>query len=242
MKTEIKNLIAVSNFASNDWARYYLNGVFFDADNNKMVATSGLILGVLSDSMQDTEDVESFIMHNDTIKTIVSGLTAKQKKVAKIEITSDNVSVVYQGLVIKNVPYAPIDGTFPDYKRVIPEASDYARGANFGFDTSLIVKIEKALKVLNKRTHINFNFNACNSPVLTEVDNFTCVIMPCKTEQSEAPSNNKSRFVATYVREGKTISYQTRSTDSEAVRREAVKFFDLDPLNDPDITVIRVAS
>jgi hypothetical protein len=108
--------------ASDDRLRYYLNGVFVDA-RGRVAATNGHILfaGTAPDAMQlagyvlDGQTVPGIIIPKGAIDTVAKGkgseYTVKQL---------DNAGTWTLGRGANITVFTPIDGTFPDYERVLP--------------------------------------------------------------------------------------------------------------------------
>ena len=118
----LRRLIARTGFAMcNDASRYYLNGLHIHQENGRLrgVATDGHRLARVDVDIE-LNGVSSFpgvILPRDTV-LILDRLFGKSDEPISIELTptackvSDNSRMLISKL---------IDGTFPDYKRVIPD-------------------------------------------------------------------------------------------------------------------------
>jgi hypothetical protein len=121
MKTSINvaALKAVNLFASTEETRYYLNGVLLTTypRHSMFVATNGHVMLVhrqdVAEKKPDNELLGSWIVPSAAIKAI-KGDTATMSDVAGGKLlftTSKNETIA-----------TPIDGTFPDWRRVCPGA------------------------------------------------------------------------------------------------------------------------
>lgn len=120
---ELASMIDKSKFAiSTEETRYYLNGIFFHAINNSLrsVATDGHRLACIqSDLPSGADDIPSIIIPRKTIGEL--------RKL--IEDIDGNINLYISDTKIKfevtNISLTSklIDGTFPDYERVIPKTN-----------------------------------------------------------------------------------------------------------------------
>lgn len=112
---DIAALFAPVAFAiSTEETRYYLNGVFFHGVDGKTiaVATDGHRLG--RHIAAATEDFPGIIVPRKTVGLFPKGMVAVSVSENKIRIEATDFTLVSK----------LIDGTFPDYQRVIPTAND----------------------------------------------------------------------------------------------------------------------
>jgi DNA polymerase sliding clamp subunit (PCNA homolog) len=139
--TELK---AVRVFAAKQDIRYYLNGVLVQATarETRIVATDGAMLG-LFDREQENEDVvfEEFIVPNDVIDAL------KPDAKFPVRIVIENGQHRIQQYDDRAFTFKPVDGHFPDYRRVIPEK---ASGEAAQFTGELLGKADKAQKLISK--------------------------------------------------------------------------------------------
>ena len=156
MKIEIdaKTLAAVAIAQSTETTRYYLCGVCFDGDD--AVATDGHLLTVSTNvAIRHGEDAASILpvtskaitalKRRDATHAIFDGAT-----LSVYGATSDMVPLYLE-------PSAPIDGTFPDWRRVLPDVPDDAccRGM---FGDSLIARIAATAKILGAGKSLGIQF------------------------------------------------------------------------------------
>lgn len=121
MQIELKKLKAANLFASKEETRYYLNGVLFEIENKQghVVATDGhrLIKIPLQERGHKIKgDDQKVIIPRDMIDKIkpVRGV----EKCDLLFSGSGAIEIEYDGTTYKG---QAVDGTFPDYRRVIPD-------------------------------------------------------------------------------------------------------------------------
>lgn len=123
-----KPLAAVYPFASTEKTRYYLNGVFIQ--NDVLVATDGRKLAIVKPDMVEGE-IEDFILPSETIKRILS--VKPCFKTVPLSVTFDSElkqatvfhAATDEDIVLAIFPYKPVDGTFPEWKKVFPNEDDF---------------------------------------------------------------------------------------------------------------------
>ncbi len=121
---ELKRLIDKTRFAiSTEETRYYLNGIYLHADDGKLraVATDGHRLALADMALPDgAQALPGIIIPRKTvaeIRRLIDGTDTP------IEISVSDAKIRFQvGTAVLTSKL--IDGTFPDYKRVIPQAGD----------------------------------------------------------------------------------------------------------------------
>ena len=121
MQIELKKLKAANLFASKEETRYYLNGVLFEIENKQghVVATDGHRL--IKIPLQE----RGHKIKGDDQKVIIPReMIDKIKLVRGVEMcdllfsSTGAIEIEYDGTTYK---CQAVDGTFPDYKRVIPD-------------------------------------------------------------------------------------------------------------------------
>jgi len=114
IKFNAKLLAATALAKSVEEKRYYLNGVYFDG--TYAVATDGHMLTI-------SHDPHSQVDKNGIYPISKKTITAMKKTQAEIVYIEDNILSVCDGNgnVLHMEPCTEIDGTYPDYHRVIPE-------------------------------------------------------------------------------------------------------------------------
>jgi DNA polymerase-3 subunit beta len=125
---DLKRLIDKTQFAiSTEETRYYLNGIFFhtlDAGNGpvlRAVATDGHRLArVEMPAPQGAQGMPGVIVPRKAVAEIQK-LVENGEEAIDIELSSAKVRLTFGGVVLTS---KLIDGTFPDYQRVIPQGND----------------------------------------------------------------------------------------------------------------------
>src|ERR687889_254152 len=126
--TDLKRLIEKTQFAiSTEETRYYLNGIFLhtiDAGGSvvmRAVATDGHRLArVEIPAPTGSEGMPGVIIPRKAVAEIVK-LVEDGSESITVELSSAKVRLTFDGVVLTS---KLIDGTFPDYQRVIPTAND----------------------------------------------------------------------------------------------------------------------
>ena len=124
---ELKRLIDKTRFAmSTEETRYYLNGVYFHAIKEgtpalRAVATDGHRLARLDAALPDgAGDMPAVIVPRKTI-TELHRLLDGSSEIVDVTVSETRIRFAYGDAVLTS---KLIDGTFPDYARVIPEGND----------------------------------------------------------------------------------------------------------------------
>jgi DNA polymerase-3 subunit beta len=122
--------------------RYYLNGVYVDAERGRLVATDGHILAC---HVHEPNGQKSAIVPIDVVKAArvggrkatleIRAVTEEHTNQPMFEATNGRT-----GAVLRN---QPIDGKFPEYQRVIPEKP--AGEPTITLNAELLVRLQRAL-------------------------------------------------------------------------------------------------
>jgi DNA polymerase III sliding clamp (beta) subunit (PCNA family) len=175
--------------ASNEESRYYLRGVHL-ATSGHMVTTDGhrLFCAKLAEAV--SADV---IIPLDTVK---AALKLAGKRAETIELN---------GNTLGGIVFQPVDGTFPDWRRVIPAATGFefkpdpdTKPAHFNPD--YIYDLGQMSRALGSKTGTAFQIHAWgpeNPHGVTFCDRTDCfaVIMPMR-QQSEITPWHVARAIA----------------------------------------------
>ena len=185
-----KSLLAVANAVSKEATRYYLNGVYVEvtARHVTYVATDGHLLLATRDTWQldETPDntlIGSFIIPNETLTN--KSLKGDKRSNDLVAITGE--SVTSQLTLDDTLLFKPIDGTFPDYRRIIPTTTD---GETAVYHPEYLIKAQKALKLMDcGNGPFNIGYNG-NGPALLSDPNCPLfgVVMPVRSSSAELPS------------------------------------------------------
>jgi DNA polymerase-3 subunit beta len=125
---DLKRLIEKTQFAiSTEETRYYLNGIFFHtidvsgATMLRAVATDGHRLArVEMAAPAGSEGMPGIIIPRKAVAEIIK-LVEDAGETVDIELSSAKIRLTFGGVVLTS---KLIDGTFPDYQRVIPAGND----------------------------------------------------------------------------------------------------------------------
>jgi len=142
--------------ASNEPTRYYLNGVYMDA-RGYAVSTDGHRLFM---AKIDAWEGDSYIIPNEALKRVLTG-----NKKLQIDVSST---------AIDGLTYTPIDGTFPDWARVVPQQCD---GTIADFNPAYIGDIAKVAKALGFKNGIAKICHNGNAPALVLFQRKDCFMV-----------------------------------------------------------------
>ena len=145
MKIEIdaSTLKAVALAASTETTRYYLNGVYvsLSASGVRLAATDGAIMLASYDATYRQDKAQGIVIPNATLKAFKP--SKRQETVELEQIKGDKWRLGDQS-------FTPVDGTFPDYRRVIPAATPEALNhGRYRFATKYLAVFEKVSKLLD---------------------------------------------------------------------------------------------
>jgi len=171
--------------ASTEETRYYLNGVNVDADaagNVYYTATDGHCLLAAWDRPEAIEGepayVGSLIIPSAVIAAVKIG--KKDATTATLEVTpaADPVNVPACSIQFadgRSAGFKPVDGTFPDHRRVIPAT---VTGEPAQFNPELLTRLQKAGKVMGCQLPILAYNGLAPAIVRWSDDSFFGVVMP----------------------------------------------------------------
>ena len=126
----LKNLIEKTQFAiSTEETRYYLNGIYLHAIESagklklRAVATDGHRLARAEiDAPAGTESMPGIIIPRKTVSELQK-LVDDPEIMVSVELSDTKIRFTIGGVILTS---KLIDGTFPDYQRVIPTGNDKA--------------------------------------------------------------------------------------------------------------------
>lgn len=198
MKTvtlKIRELRAMSNFASTDETRYILNGVCVDARKGRhplLVATDGRCIGILKTEAEVSTETFELVLPMKLLKDVFK-LSAADDFCA-FDVSGKDVTAV---LGPKTIIFhdALTKGTYPKYHQVIPKFSETDK-ADRGrvIAGKLLEKFSKAAHALRdtaKYTHgtgLRLVGTSDNSPVLVKMvscPEFFGVVMPMRSDTAD---------------------------------------------------------
>jgi DNA polymerase-3 subunit beta len=164
----MNSLKAMSLLASKQDIRYYLNGVLVESNKSytRMVATDGTLLGIyqISETAHDDQPF-SIIVPNEII--------------AKLDKRDNFLSCENGKWSIDGMAFTPVEGTFPDYMRVMP--SKPATGEPAQFNHELITRFAKCSRLLVGSKYPVIAHNGGSSALVDiGLDRFVGVVMPMR--------------------------------------------------------------
>jgi len=138
-------LLKVRHAVSKEESRYHLNGIFFDKD---IVATDGHRLSLT----RDTNPLRNTLVPSEFVNTILR-LRRNGTQVYRVSRSDTTIFFCADDLMIHS---RLIDGEFPDYKQVIPQAHE--RTATMD-RRKLYHAIKRITLMSDKSNQIRFEFN-----------------------------------------------------------------------------------
>jgi len=118
-QNQLKRLLRQVEYAmAQQDIRYYLNGLLFEVNGNRLnvVGTDGHRLSFTSTELQQSYEKQELILPRKTILELIKLLDDSDDEVS-IEVSANQANFAFSGIrLISKV----IDGKFPDYTRVIP--------------------------------------------------------------------------------------------------------------------------
>ncbi len=151
----LHKLIEKTKFAiSNEETRYFLNGLYFSVSDEKnqnnvtLVGTDGHRLAKFSHPIDENiEDIPGVIIPKKTIYEL-SKLFSEKKENVEISISTNKI--VFN---ISNIVFISklIDGSFPDYKRVIPNSNSNILKIN---RNKLLAAVDRVSTIANEKSPV----------------------------------------------------------------------------------------
>jgi len=175
VKTEL--LKSTLLFSSKEKSRYYLNGIYFEKTEAgvAMVTTDGHRMFVAKIEVDTTvcHNFEPFIVPNEIIKQVLTGYKGTTVLVDELN------------KIIGNINFAPIDGTFPNWRRVLvtePVSNELAQ-----FNSVYVGDIGKVNKLLKTQSTIHYNGIKPAPITFAGRDDCFLILMPMKCEKPVDP-------------------------------------------------------
>jgi len=179
-------LKAVSRFAAKSDIRYYLVGVYVEANETetRLVATDGHTMLVHRAPAENTH-AWAGIIPLDTVTAILKHKTASKKVDFPIELsecsdTEGRIDYAGQAFIFK-----PVDGKFPDYRRVIPKD---ITGEAACYQPEFLQRVCDAAVDLGNAKTANFGmgYNGNSGAVCSINPDCLAVIMPLRQDMLSA--------------------------------------------------------
>lgn len=172
-------LLAISHFSPKTGIRYYLNGVFIEVMENetRLVATDGHTLAVARNvEVSNAENFSVIIPHG------VVELALKMKlNICRVECLNGQWN-------INGISFTPVDGKFPDYRRVIPTDLTNEVGQ---FNPEYLARVAKAGKSLKIKEYPTIRHNGLGGAIahFNNYSHFMAIIMPVRQFTEKSPDN-----------------------------------------------------
>ena len=188
MELDLKLVKAAAMCASKEDTRYYLNGVAIQASARGVfiVATDGHRLAAFKQLQGYDGESFNIIIPLDIIAKIKLN---KKDPFATLKLADgllNQWSITHDG---STITFSVIDGTFPDWQRIIPKEVD---GKTAQFNMTYLGDFAKVAKALTgSETHVSIAHNGDGPALLSfgeEIDGLG-VLMPLrKTIKAQAPN------------------------------------------------------
>lgn len=164
-KEELKDVIDRTQFAvSTEETRYYLNGLYVHAKTEgetkvlRIVATDGHRLACVESPLPaGAEKMAGVIIPRKTIAEIRKLLDDSQSDTVAISLSENKIRFVLEDITLTS---KLIDGTYPDYERVIPTDNDKVlevavKELSSAVDrVSVVAERTRAIKMITGRNHL----------------------------------------------------------------------------------------
>ena len=182
-KTALK---AVSRFAPKTDIRYYLVGVYVEANETetRLIATDGHTMLIHRMKAKNTH-CWSGIIPLDTVQAILKHKTASKRVDFPIELsecggTEGRIDYAGQAFIFK-----PVDGQFPDYRRVIPQT---ITGEAACYQPEYLQRVQDAAADLGnaKQGGFGMGYNGNSAAVCPINDDCLAIVMPLRQDMMTA--------------------------------------------------------
>lgn len=187
MKIQIPRdgLKAMLLFAANLDIRYYLQGVKVEATNTttRLIATNGHILGIHHSAQKnDVGEPTELIVPRQAVELVrPHGPKGGLLKDVLLEQATDGWRIhdYTNGL---RLGFDPIQGKFPDYAKVVPEAASGEMSRLNPAYVAVLAQAAKALKREPRFVNIAHNGNGAALARIDTVPEFLAVVMPMRDD------------------------------------------------------------
>lgn len=164
-KEDLKDVIDRTQFAaSTEETRYYLNGLYVHAKTEKgtkvlrVVATDGHRLACVETPLpKGAEKMEGVIIPRKTVAEIRKLLDDSDSETISLSLSENKICFVLKDVTLTS---KLIDGTYPDYERVIPTNNDKvlelsAKDLSTAVDrVSVVAERTRAIKLITSKNHL----------------------------------------------------------------------------------------
>ena len=181
-------LKAASRFAAKSDIRYYLVGVYVEANETetRLIATDGNTMLIHRMKAENTHSW-SGIVPLDTVQAILKHKSPYEKKGNHLPIelsecggTEGRIDYAGQAFVFR-----PVDGKFPDYRRVIPQS---ITGEPACYQPQYLQRIQDAAYDLGnaKEGGFGMGYNGNSAAVCPINDDCVAIVMPLRQDMLPA--------------------------------------------------------
>ncbi|MGF1620583.1 MAG: DNA polymerase III subunit beta [Rhodomicrobiaceae bacterium] len=168
---DLARLIDKTKFAiSTDETRYYLNGIYFHAIETedgtflRSVATDGHRLARMDVALPDgAMGMPNIILPRKTVQELAKLLTDKADEVS-VNLSANKIRFTAGDVVLTS---KLIDGTFPDYQRVIPQGND----KSMRIDTAAFISAVDRVSTLSSEKGRAVKLNMAEGKLVLSVNN-----------------------------------------------------------------------
>lgn len=164
-KEELKDVIDRTQFAaSTEETRYYLNGLYVHAKTEgqtnvlRVVATDGHRLACVESPLPEGADkLAGVIIPRKTVAEIRKLLDDTESQTVAISLSENKIRFALQDITLTS---KLIDGTYPDYERVIPTDNDKVlelsvKALATAVDrVSVVAERTRAIKMITNKNHV----------------------------------------------------------------------------------------
>ena len=160
---KISTLKAAEICAAKNDIRYYLNGVCIDVRTDSklvIVGTDGhaMFVGVDDYEGEWNGKQEQIIIPIKTVKHVLKNCNKKLSHIA-LESLLDGE------MILDTSPFKPIDGKYPDYKKVIPKVESLKSGIG-DYNPKILMRGNKAMIKASGHEYPMFNQHGKKSPAV----------------------------------------------------------------------------
>jgi DNA polymerase III sliding clamp (beta) subunit (PCNA family) len=178
----IKALRALLPLSGDKDIRRYLNAVYveFRADCTVYVATNGHMLGIYTDKSTPNDHTHNIIIPSGTVKALkVAKANKPSAYLGTLLLNPEaNTARIINPGSSQDFGFTPVEGTFPDYQRVIPAELN---GETAQFNIEYLYAFAQVNKALGTKCpgNVVLHHNGRSGALVKLLDaNFTGVIMP----------------------------------------------------------------
>lgn len=164
-KEELKDVIDRTQFAvSTEETRYYLNGLYIHAKTEgqtnvlRIVATDGHRLACVESPLPSgAEKMNGVIIPRKTVAEVRKLLDDTKSETIAISLSENKIRFVLEDVTLTS---KLIDGTYPDYERVIPTDNDKileigVKALSSAVDrVSVVAERTRAIKLITAKNHV----------------------------------------------------------------------------------------